>query len=73
LNRSTWPTCSTAPLRARDGEELPRASSSVGAIGFSTRTLTPRLQEIAGDLEVLFGRHRATLARSTTPISRDGP
>ena len=41
LKRSVWPTASTAPNRSARAS-IASASASVAAIGFSTRTCTPR-------------------------------
>ena len=67
LKRSTWPMWSTAPAR-RAIANSSRASSSVGAIGFSTSTLTPASSRSAATAKCC-SVGTATLATSTCPSS----
>src|SRR5438132_1334785 len=67
LNRSTWPTCRTAPVRSATAKSA-RASSSVGVIGFSTSTLTPASSRSRATAKC-SPVGTATLATSTRPTS----
>ena len=57
LNRSTWPTCRTAPVRAAIGEQLARLLER-RRHRLLDEHADPRLQQVAGHVEVLLGRHR---------------
>ena len=55
LKRSTWPTISVTPAR-RAAAMMARPSSTDEAIGFSTRTCTPRSMQAMRDVAMQMGR-----------------
>ena len=55
LKRSTWPTISVTPARCA-AATMARPSSTVGAIGFSTMTWTPRGNTGEREIVVQMGR-----------------
>ena len=57
LKRSTWPTISVTPAR-RAAAMMARPSSTDGAIGFSTRTWTPRSMQRERQLPMQMGGRR---------------
>ena len=57
LKRSTWPTIRVTPAR-RAAAMMSRPSSTVDAIGFSTRTWTPRAMQVERDIAMQMGRRR---------------
>ena len=57
LKRSTWPTISVTPAR-RAAAMMARPSSTVGAIGFSTRTWMPREMHVERNVVMQMGGRR---------------
>ena len=57
LKRSTWPTISVTPAR-RAAATMARPSSTVGAIGFSTRTWMPRAMQCEREVVMQMRRRR---------------
>ena len=70
LNRSVWPTARTTP-RVRGGRDhLVGFGERLRAIGFSTSTGTPALQERQRDFAVQLGRHRDASRRRPARAGR---